>query len=282
MHEHILFHGREAEVLSLSKKGDGTHRVLKLLYKGTPLILKCYGLKTGRLQAALRQYGVRLIIGKSAYSVAGRFHTESEVLALWRREGFDVPGVLSPDFLSDIRQPCLAMEWIPGPTLAAMLRSTEISLDRKKELVAQFAGVMGRRHDRAIAIKEPRLIFEHPTFNHVIVSGDRLVHFDFEIAFTAAGNIERVVRHELAGFLFALPRSHREHFPLLLETLVVSYPDRSRMQQALQELQKYGTVPLLGWLEIFQKYFRLFKRYKKVAAETAMLESLVMPDDLQR
>ena len=275
MKARTTFHGLEAEVLSLSKKGDGSHRVLKVMHEGRPLILKCYGLKVGPLHAALRQYGVRLIIGKSAYSVAGRFNTERRVLELWRREGFDVPGISAPSFLSEIAQPCLALEWIPGPTLASVLRSPDESLGRKRELIEKFAQVMGKRHERAIALREPSFMFEHPTFNHVIVSGDRLVHFDFEIAFTQKNNIERIARHELAGFLYAMPRSNREHFPCLLEALVTAYPDRARIKQALTELKAFGTVPLLGWLEVFQKYFRFFKRYKKISAEAGALDALL-------
>ncbi|MEI6125856.1 MAG: hypothetical protein WCQ99_04805 [Pseudomonadota bacterium] len=275
MKARTMFHGLEAEVLSLSRKGDGNHRVLKVLYEGRPLILKCYGLKVGRLRAALRQYGVRLLIGKSAYSVEGRFQTERRVLELWRREGFDVPRVSTPAFLSKINQPCLALEWISGPTLAGVLRSPEESLDRKKELIKKFAQAMGERHERALSLREPQFMFEHPTFNHVIVSGDRLVHFDFEIAFTQKNNIERIARHEIAGFLYAMPRSNREHFPCLLESLVTAYPDRPRIKQTLTELKTFGTVPLLGWLELFQKYFRFFKRYKKISDEAGSLDTLL-------
>lgn len=276
MKERITFHGLEAEVLSLSKKGDGTHRVLKVVYEGKPLVLKCYGLKTGRLQAFLRQYGVRLLIGKSAYSVEGRFHTEGEVLKLWRREGFDVPELFTPQFLDDIPQPCLALEWVPGSTLASVLRSPEASLDQKQALICRFADVMGRRHRRAIETGEPRLIFEHPTFNHIIVAGERLVHFDFEIAFTLKQNVERLVRHELGGFLYAMPRSHREHSPKLLETFVGAYPHRPRMKQVLSELRQYGTVPLAGWLELFQKCFRYFTRYNKIAEAARILDTSLM------
>jgi len=267
--------GLDASVLGLSKNGDGTHQVLRVQYEGNPIVLKCYGLKVTRLSAVLRQHGVRLLIGKSAYTAKRRCKTEREVLALWRREGFDVPELLAPAFLSKISQPCLAMAWIPGQTLAAVFRGNETPLERKQELLARFAQEMYKRHERALALREPRLMYEHPTFTHIIASGDRLVHYDFEITFTHKNNIDRLIRHEIAGFFSSLPRSNSEHFPELLNVLVSAYPGRERMAKTLTELKTFGTVPLLGWLEVFQKYFSFFSRYKKRAAETETLERLI-------
>ena len=89
-----MFLGMKAEVLAMSKRGDGTHRVLKVDYQGEPVVVKCYGLKGSWLQALSRQFGSRLLLGKSTYTARGRQNTERAVLELWRREGFDVPRVL--------------------------------------------------------------------------------------------------------------------------------------------------------------------------------------------
>jgi hypothetical protein len=251
------FLGMKAEVLAMSKRGDGSHRVLKVDYRGEPVVVKCYGLKGSRLQALSRQFGSRLLLGKSTYTARGRRRTERSVLDLWQREGFDVPGVRDIDVLAGAGQPCLAME--------KLIRSADVPRVRKQELIARFAETSGRRHDRAIALSEPALVFKHPTFSHIIVSGDRLVHFDFEQALTHKSGIERYIRHEIAGFLHALPRADRGLFLDLFTAFSTHYPDRQRLDMVISELQRFGTVPLARWLEPFGGLFLRFKRYKKMA-----------------
>jgi len=260
-----MFLGMKAELLAMSKRGDGTHRVLKVDYKGEPVVVKCYGLKGSRLQALSRQFGSRLLLGKSTYTSRGRQNTEHAVLELWLREGFDVPQVLDLPMLGKAGQPCLAMECVPGPLMSKLIRSADEPLARKQELVACFAATAGRRHARAIELCEPGLVFKHPTFSHIIVSDSRLVHFDFEQALTHKSGIERYIRHEIAGFLHALPRSDRTLFLDLFSAFSQSYPDRQRLDKVIAELQRFGTVPLAPWLEPFQGFFFFFKRYKKMA-----------------
>ena len=262
---HTTFLGMKAEVLAMSKRGDGSHRVLKVDFQGTPLVLKCYGLKGSRLQALLRQFGSRLLLGKSTYTARGRRNTERSVLELWRREGFDVPRVFDMPELAGAGQPCLAMEWAPGVLMSKLIRAEDVPLARKQELIARFAETAGRRHSRAIELFEPGLVFKHPTFSHIIVSGDRLVHFDFEQALTHKSGIERYIRHEIAGFLHALPRSDRALFLDLFTAFSTHYPDRQRLDMVISQLQRFGTVPLAAWLEPFGGLFLRFKRYKKMA-----------------
>jgi hypothetical protein len=255
----------QAEVLDISRRGDGRHRVVKVVHNGAPLVLKLYGLKRGRLQTVIRQFFEGLGGAKSSFSVFGRMQTERAVLDLWRREGFAVPKLIYPDFLSRIPQPCLAMEWIPGKTLADVLKSSEVSLSHKQELVEKFVRVMGKRHARALELQDIRLIPEHPTFAHIFVAEDRLVQYDFEIVFTAKRDLVRVVRYELGRLLYSLEKLSKEQFPILVQTLAAAYPDRMLLDRVMDDLLKFGTIPITGWLEKFPFFFRLSKKYRKRA-----------------
>ena len=268
------FLGMQAEVLAESRRGDGSHRVLKVDFQGTPVVVKCYGLKGSRLQALLRQFGSRLLLGKTTYTARGRHATERAVLELWRREGFDVPAVLDLDLAEKAGQPCLAMEFVPGELMSKVIRAADVPLAGKKELVARFAETAGRRHARALQLREPGLVFKHPTFSHIIVSGERLFHFDFEQALTHPGSIERYIRHEIAGFLHALPRSDRWLFLELFDAFSAGYPDRQRLELVIAELQRFGTVPLAAWLEPFGWLFLRFRRYRKMAALARQLAAM--------
>ena len=250
------------EVLDISTRGDGQHRVLKIIHKEKPLVLKCYGLKRSRMRTVIKQFGYVIAEGKSSFSVSGRFRTEQEVLELWRREGFDVPELFYPDFLSDIPIPCLAMEWISGRTLTNVFQDSGTPLNRKKELIERFADVSGNRHGLALKLQDYRFIFGHPTFSHVMLSGNRMVHFDFEIVYRK-GYMESIIRREIAGFIYSLAKSSKGQFPDLLKTLVSAYPNQSRIELAIKELRQYGTVPVIGWLKIFFKYFNRSKRYRR-------------------
>jgi tRNA A-37 threonylcarbamoyl transferase component Bud32 len=260
-----MFLGMQAEVLAMSKRGDGSHRVLKIDYRGKPLVVKCYGLKGSRLQALSRQFGSRLLLGKSTYTARGRYATERAVLELWRREGFATPLVLDIPELAGAGQPCLAMEFVPGELMSTLIRSADEPLARKKDLVARFAETAGRRHARALELHKPGLVFKHPTFSHIIVNGERLVHFDFEQALTHTSGIERYIRHEIAGFLYALPRPDKALFAELFSSFSANYPDLQRLELVIAELQRFGTVPLASWLQPFGGLFLRFKRYKKMA-----------------
>jgi len=237
-----------AEVLAFSRRGGGEHRVLKIEHRGEPAVLKVFGLKRSRLGTVLRQFGSRVILGKSSITARGRQATERGTLELWRREGFDVPALLDLTVPEAGMRPYLAMEFVPGPTLARALAGREVDLERKRELITTFAGVWSRRHDRALELREPRLIFEHPTFDHVIVSSDRLVHFDFEIVITRRWGLEDLVGREIAGFLRSLFKSAGANFPHLLDVLVNAYAGRRRLEGVRDDILQYGTVPVMPWM----------------------------------
>lgn len=252
-----------AQVLNTSRRGDGRQQIIKVTHDQTFIILKCYGLKRTRLRALIRQFGSRFVVRKSSITAKARRDTELEVLALWTREGFDVPAVYPQAEPPRDFPCCVVMEWIPGPTVTEMLRDDHTPLAFKKEVIARYAGVWARRHARALELNEPRLLQENPTLSHVFLSGDRLVHFDFEIVFTWEKDLERLVRREIAGVLQSMSKASGDNFGPLLDTLLEAYPDLSHFRQTARELGRYGTVPEVGWSAILHRLTRGKKRYRK-------------------
>jgi tRNA A-37 threonylcarbamoyl transferase component Bud32 len=203
-------------------------------------------------------------VGQSSFQTKGRLQTEREVLALWRREGFNVPKILSPAFLSEFHQPCLAMEFIKGQSLGEVLQSKEVSLDRKKTLISTFCRDMGRRHERALESKEIRLLVFHPNVRSVLVSGDRLVYIDFETVFTPKRDLERIVRKEIAGFFYSLAKHNKQNRYALMEHFIAEYPSKTRMNSVLEELRQFGTVPFYRWQVLFPQFFPFYKKYRRI------------------
>jgi hypothetical protein len=235
------------EVLTVSLRGDGTQRVLRS--RGpSPVVIKFFGLKRNRFRTVLRQFGSLFIVGKSSIRAAARREMERSVLILWRKEGFDVPELLDSRLPEENANLCLAMENLRGPSLIAALCGNRMSLEDKCDFVARFADVCGKRHARALQLKEPRLFLEHPTFEHVLFDGDRMVHIDFEIVFTRTTGLEGLIGREITGFLRSLAKTTDEEFLPLLEAFVSAYPDRARLEAVRDDLLKYGTVPVLDWM----------------------------------
>jgi len=254
---------RKAEVLDTSRRGDGRQQVMKVVHNEKFVVLKCYGLKRGQLKVLFRQLGSLFLVRKSSITAKARHDTELDVLAFWKQEGFDVPEVYPlPKLPQDISN-CIAMEYIPSPTVAKVLQDDQKSLVLKKEVIARYARVWGKRHARALELGEPRLLQENPTLSHVFVSRDRLVHFDFEIVFTRKKDLERLVRREIVGILRSMSKASGDSFSPLLDTLLEAYPDLSYFRQTAWELFRYGTVPVMGWTAIFHRITRGKKRYSK-------------------
>jgi len=261
----------DVELLARSERGDGRHRVLKLRLDGRPAVLKCYGRKTARTRACLRQFGSLALVGKSSISPRGRRRTEAEALALWRREGFDVPRVLAEAPPPGFEGPGLLLEWIRGESLADLLRHRRGSPEGRRAILGRFAALLGKRHARALELREPRLLFEHPTLEHVLVEGERLVHIDLEIVFRRRRSLERIVRREIAGFLHSLAKTSGDEFPSLLDAVVEGYPDRDRLVRVLVDLRRFRAVPVSPWLEAAQCLLRSARRYRK---RSGLVESL--------
>jgi len=252
-----------AQTLNISRRGDGRQRVIKVAHDEKFVVLKYYGLKRSRLTVLFRQLGSLFLVRKSSITAKARHDTELDVLALWKREGFDVPEIYPLPELPQNIPYCIAMEWIPWPTVAEVLQDDQKSLAFKKEVIARYARVWGKRHAHALELGEPRLLQEHPTLSHVFVSRDRLVHFDFEIVFTREKDLERLVRREIVGILRSMAKTSGDSFYPLLDTLLDVYPDLSHFRQTACELLRYGTVPVVGWTAMFHRLMRRKKRYSK-------------------
>ena len=262
---------RKAQLLNISRRGDGRHRVMKVAHNEKFMVLKCYGLKRSRLKSLFRQLGSLFLVRKSSITAKARHDTELDVLSLWKREGFDVPEVYPLPILPLDTPHCIAMEWIPGPTLAEVLQDDQKPLAYKKEIIARYSRIWGKRHARALELGEPRLLQENPNLSHVFVLRDRLVHFDFEIVFTRKKDLKRLIRREIVGILRSMSKASGDNFSPLLDTLVEAYPDLSHFRQTAWELLLYGTVPVMGWAAIFHRLTRRRKRYSKRLSFTKAL-----------
>jgi tRNA A-37 threonylcarbamoyl transferase component Bud32 len=224
-------------VLAVSPRGNGKHVVVKATLGGRPVVVKLYGRKRPWLHTILREIGVHFV-GRSSTLPGKRCAAERGVLELWRRHGFDVPEVLDVVLPSSEKRPHLVLEWVPGRDLRTLVADRSVALAEKKALLARFARGWSRRHDLALELREPRLIQVHPGFHHVLVAGDRLVQFDFELTYTLPGAVPRLIQREIVGFLRTLRSSARESYDELLGEVTAAYGARERIEAAAATLAR--------------------------------------------
>jgi len=179
--------------------------LFQLRQDGRDLILKVYRRRRSRWSQFWGDFSQRWIEGKRGVRPERRRQTEAESLRAWREAGFDVPRLEAwqrPSWLGSL--PALAMEAVSGPTLLTALHDPDRPLAEKQSLIARLAAEHGRRHALALSSGQALLVQEHPTPRHVLVSGERLVAFDFENAYRDGFPVPVAVAYELASTLRSL------------------------------------------------------------------------------
>ena len=232
MAERVQLYGLDAELLASSSRGDGRHQVLKIVRDGAPIVLKLYGRKRDWVRDFLRDVGHRFLVGKTGMTPAARMRTERETLELWLRHGFNVPRVLDVELPAEVPPLRLALEWIRGRSMRDLLSDPTVAVEAKRTALERAVREWTRRHALALQLREPRLVQAHATFGHVLVDGEMLATFDFEVVWKRR-NLERLLQLELLGFLGSFgPWIPPDQLESLLDVVVAHYSPRERLVDA--------------------------------------------------
>ena len=255
--------GSRRDLITESRRGDGRQRVFHVREDGVEYLEKHHGRKRGRVRSLIRSSSAYLLFGKSWARPRGCLRTESAVIELWRREGFDVPGPPPAPVEERGEDGALRMEWIPGESLARALTGEEATPERNEEILTRLGRVTRLRHDRAIELKEPRLVMEHASLDHILVADGRLAHIDFEIVSRRRGRVGALVRREMTGFLVSLYRTSRDLHESWIGSLIRGYDHRPRMEQLCRELLAFGVVPATPLIAPFLKLTSRSRRQQR-------------------
>src|SRR5262249_2367402 len=134
-----------------------------------------------------------------------------ELLALWRRHGFDVPALLEHPLPAGFsRETASWLEDCPGPTLGHFARDSEQPLAPRERELARFPATLAPGHARAPEARELGLVMKHASLRHVLLHAGRQVHFDFEGAHAPGLDLFEALADELGGMLRSLLRPARE------------------------------------------------------------------------
>ena len=238
------------QVLASSSRGDGRQAIVQVELDGAPVIVKFYGRKRSWLRTNIRRFGLWLYAGKSGLSPSQRFRTELEILRLWREEGFGVPEVIAESPLPGL--PFLVLEHVEGPSIADVLADPARPTSEQDACVERFARDLARRHERARALGDPRLVHASPTLRDVLFTDGGPVFLDFEIRYDGSHSLEQLLNRKLTGFIRSMARA-TPRFEELLEVFLDGYGKLEGLQSASRVTWMLGWVSSGSWRRNLQR-----------------------------
>lgn len=207
----------------------------KIPFRGGSALLKVYAGSRGRLETWRKSFENVVFAGQTSYQPRTRRRVELECLALWRRHGFRVYETYDDVLVEAPGCPsgCYTLfEYRTGPKLVEVLRDASREPGERLSLYRSFLAEWARRHELAIALREPRLVHENGDGKHVLVEGDGFLWFDFEIVWRSRARVAGQVSHEIIQYLWFLSKSVRDLRERLLEETAAGYPKTDRLREA--------------------------------------------------
>ena len=221
------------EVLCADGRGGTGNLTLVYREPAPPRVLKIYRTRRSALSEALGGLAHRVIEGKRGASAAARCRTERLAIAAWADAGCAVVGRLDLPPPAELAAPSNWLEYVPAPTLQAVLAGTAPAAAAPVDLLRRLGADCAQRHRIALARREPLLVHERALAGHVFVVGARLVWFDLENGFRPDYPLRRALARELAGLARSLLRLAPA--PAVgddwLRALVAGYADRSLLHE---------------------------------------------------
>ena len=212
-------------VLAVSRP-EGLGNILLLEGEGDDMkVLKLYRERRSRTKEIFSAFSHRVFERKRGATARARCETERLSLDTWERHGFDVFKRLDLPLPDRFAPPGVWFEYCSGQPLAALIRSPEMDLEKKLSLMHRLGEALSRRHRVAHDLADVLLVQDHATLDHVFVSGDRLITYDFEGGFLPGFPILEALAQEMAVCLRSLSKRSGEHFERLLRVLVEGYGD---------------------------------------------------------
>jgi hypothetical protein len=207
----------------------------KVPFRGGLAVLKVYAGSRSRLETWRKSLENVLFAGQTSYLPRTRRRVELECLALWRRHGFRV--YESYDDVTVQAPGCPAgcytlFEYRDGPKLVEVLRDAQRGADERLGIYRRFLVEWARRHELAIALREPRLVHENGDGKHVLVLDEGFLWFDFEIVWRARSRVADRVSHEIIQYLWFLSKSVGPLRERLLVETASGYPKTDRLRDA--------------------------------------------------
>ena len=237
---------------TLRSSNEGSGNILLLFGEGAGAkVLKLYRERRGRTKEVLSGFSHRMFERKRGTRAEVRYHTENLTLDLWESYGLDVFSRFSMPLPPSYAAPGLWFEYCEGDTVGKLIESSDVDAARKHECILHVGRATHARHFLALEHREPMLAQERGTLNHLFLSGERLISFDFEGGFLAGFPVIEALTQELAGLVRSIRRraGSEELFEELVATFAQGYDDPA----LLRDIARWGVH--------HQSYYRRIRRW---------------------
>jgi hypothetical protein len=208
----------------------------KIPFRGGWAVVKVYYGSRSPLSTLYKSFENVVFAGQTSYQPRTRRRIELECLDAWRKHGFRVYDTYDDVAIEAPSCPAggyTLFEYRTAPKLNDYLRDAGKSEDERFETWRRFVAEWARRHDLALAERDPHLVHENGDGKHVLIEDEGFLWFDFEVIWRSSRRIEEQVGHEIVQYLWnvskMLPESLRDR---LLDETVASYPRPERLAQA--------------------------------------------------
>ena len=211
---------------------ENGNRLYKLPIGDGWAVLKIYSRTRSILQQCNRSLA-NLLAGQTSYFPKKRCSVERDCLELWRRSGFQVFERL--ENLKIVARDCasnryLLTRYVAAPKLSEFLSDGNIPQDERLGVYRNFLGEWSRRHDLAIAKREPRLVHENGNCKHVLVTDQGFLWFDFEMCYRSRTKVSGYISREIVNYLRHLKKDlPPQLYDRLLEETIRLYPVKARL-----------------------------------------------------
>jgi hypothetical protein len=249
----------------------------KVPFRGGFAVLKVYLGSRSWLEYAVKTCGNVLVCNQTSFMPRARRRTELDVIRLWRDAGFRVFGVHDDAVVEGIDPTLHALfEYVPRKKLIDLLGDPALPLEKRVAIWRGWLPVWHRRHELAIARREPRLIHENGDLKHVMPmeDGDYL-SFDFEMVFRSRRRVKEFVAREILSFLKSLGHTVGGDFDAFMQETVRHYPDHDLLRYT-HAFAFANPNPVLRLARAIDRNFkpRAKKKFSKYNVARMLLDAL--------
>ncbi len=208
----------------------------KVPYRDGWAVLKVYFGSRGTWGRLKKSFSNVVLYGQTSYMPKTRCRIERECLELWQKHGFRTFEIYDVEVRAPSCVPdgYLLLEYVPAPRLDDYMKDENIPIEERFATYRRWLPEWSRRHDVAIAEREPRLLHENGDLGHVMLMEDEsFLWFDFEMVYRSRAKVEDYVGHEIVQYVWdihkMLPENLRDR---LIDETIAGYPVRDRLRRA--------------------------------------------------
>ncbi|MHC4390582.1 MAG: hypothetical protein ACYS22_04595 [Planctomycetota bacterium] len=200
------------------------------------VVVKVYYGSRGAVSRVVKSVENVMLAGQTSYMPMTRLRIERECIEIWKKHGFRVFDIY--DHIKVVAPECpdpgyLVLEYVNRPKLIERMTDESVPIDDRFKLWNHWLVEWSRRHDIAIAEREPRLVHENGDGKHVMLMEDgSYLWFDFEMIWRSRRKVRDHVSHEIMQYLWHTHKTIAdEHRERLLDETIANYPVRARLEE---------------------------------------------------